>query len=121
MQHSVIFTEEQVRDFVARMPIEGLRLAEFALLLLFLVKVSPGRLGCVARMMNNAHVGGGIHKQVPADLLPLPEVPLGLDATRIVRAMQAGSTIQDIRKDFTKTVAVFAVAAWTSLIVLAVN
>ena len=67
MQHPVIFTEEQVREFVARMPIEGLRLAEFALLFFFLVKVSPGRLGCVARMVNDAHIGGSVHKQVQAD------------------------------------------------------
>ena len=49
-----------MRDPVARVPAGGLRLAEFALVPYFLVKVSPGRLGYVACMLNNTHVGDGI-------------------------------------------------------------
>ncbi len=55
------------------------------------------------------------------DVLPLPVEPDTPQEQRILKAMEAGTTLEDVCRDFSRSVRVAGRAAWIFLLVTALN
>ncbi len=85
------------------MDTKGLNRGELGLLLKQGLLRSRLRLGQVAQLMQNSHVGGQPLSHAPRDVLPLPVRAADPDEHRILTALRGGIQPRDLRRDFARS------------------
>ncbi len=82
---------------------------------------SRNRIGQVAALLANAHVGVANRPDEVRDVLPLPVPMLDKHEDLILRATRGGATLSDIRHGFPRTLPLAGRAAWIFLLIVVLN
>ena len=113
--------EDPLKVLCGTMGTKGLNRGELGLLLKQGLLQSRQRLGQVAQLMQNSHVGGQPLSHAPRDVLPLPVRAADPDEHRILTALRGGAQPRDLRRDFARSLPRAAHSAWLFLLVVTLN
>ena len=99
----------------------GCDILELGIILRYGIESFGGRLGHVARRMINTIVDDGKVRAPPIELLPLSLAPQCPETGRVTRALHAGATLSDVRRDFSNSIRAAGLRAWLFICVVSLN